>query len=211
MWQTPQPAQEPYKIGYARVSSEDQDLRLQIEALKAAGVGADSIYTDKASGAEEKRSGLIAALKDAREGDLFVVWKLDRLSRRLSTLVKIMDRLKEKRVGFKVLTEPIDTTTAAGTLLFHILASFAEFERNMGVERTKAGLAAARAQGRVGGRQRTLTAEKFERVRRLTLPPVEGGEGLSVKRATKRVGMSPTSYYRWMEERENAREPEATA
>ena len=175
-------APEPFKVGCARVSSDDQDLRLQTDALVRAGVHPENIHTDKRSGADDKRPGFLACMKDLREGDLLVVWKLDRLGRRLTTLLRTVERLEQRRIGLKVLTDPIDTTTAAGKLMFHMLASFAEFERNLGIERTRAGLAAARARGRIGGRRVQIKPEKYQEAERLMRPAVRcslgGSHGL---------------------------------
>jgi len=140
----------PILIGYARVSTDDQNPSLQIDALKAA--GCDKIFVEKASGADRDRPVLAKALAYVREGDVFCVWKLDRAGRSVSHLIEIVEDLKARKVGFKSLNDAIDTTTAAGNLMFQIMASFAEFERNIIRERTMAGLAAARARGRIGGR-----------------------------------------------------------
>ena len=137
-------------IGYARVSTDDQNPSLQIDALKVA--GCDKIFVEKASGADRDRPVLAKALAFARQGDVFCVWKLDRAGRSVGHLIEIVEDLKARKVGFKSLNDAIDTTTAAGNLMFQIMASFAEFERNIIRERTMAGLAAARARGRIGGR-----------------------------------------------------------
>jgi DNA invertase Pin-like site-specific DNA recombinase len=150
------------QIGYARVSKADgsQALDLQIDALKKAGVKANHIYQDKASGKHDDRPGLVACLKALRKGDLLIVWKLDRLGRDLRHLVNTIQELLDKGVGFKVLAgqgAEINTTTASGKLVFGIFAALAEFERELIRERTMAGLAAARARGRMGGRKFALT------------------------------------------------------
>ena len=150
------------QIGYARVSKADgsQALDLQIDALKKAGVKANHIYQDKASGKHDDRPGLVACLKALRKGDLLIVWKLDRLGRDLRHLVNTIQELLDKGVGFKVLAgqgAEINTTTASGKLVFGIFAALAEFERELIRERTIAGLAAARARGRMGGRKFALT------------------------------------------------------
>lgn len=201
---------EPFKVGYARVSSEDQELRLQIDALLKEGVHPDNIHTDQRSGADDKRPGFLAAMKDLREGDLLVVWKLDRLGRRLTTLLRTIERLEERKIGLRVLTDPIDTTTAAGKLMFHMLASFAEFERNLGVERTKAGLAAARARGRFGGRAKSIPQAKYDMAQKLMRPKGRGGEGLRKRAAAIKAGISPSSFYRYLEEKERERAAEQT-
>jgi DNA invertase Pin-like site-specific DNA recombinase len=152
-------------IGYMRVSRSDgsQVLDLQRDALLAAGVSPDHIYEDFASGKRDDRPGLASCLKALREGDTLLVWKLDRLGRNLHHLVTTVHELAVRSVGFRVLTgqgAQIDTTTAAGKLIFGIFAALAEFERELIVERTKAGIAAARARGRNGGRPYKMTAAK---------------------------------------------------
>lgn len=151
-------------IGYARVSKADgsQTLDLQRDALTAAGVAPAAIYEDQASGKRDDRPGLDACLKALRAGDVLVVWKLDRLGRSLHHLVNVIHELDARGVGFRVLTgAPIDTTTPAGKLVFAIFGGLAEFERELIVERTKAGLAAARARGRNGGRKPKMTKAKL--------------------------------------------------
>jgi DNA invertase Pin-like site-specific DNA recombinase len=148
-------------IGYARVSTHDQTLNLQKDALAKAGV--TRIFTDTASGAKVERKGLDAALNYVRSGDTLVVWRLDRLGRSLKDLITTMTNFSERGIGFKSLTEQIDTTTSGGKLIFHIFGALAEFERNLIWERTQAGLTAARARGRTGGRP------KVHRERRLSM------------------------------------------
>lgn len=148
------------KIGYARVSTDDQKMDLQRDALAAA--GCEKVFVDTASGAKAERNGLKDALAFARKGDALVVWRLDRLGRSLPELIKIIRDLEEAGVGFESIMERIETETAAGRLLFHVFGALAEFERRLVVERTMAGLAAARARGRKGGRpgipQETISA-----------------------------------------------------
>lgn len=141
------------RIGYARVSTEDQSLDLQIDALKAA--GCERIYEEKASGAKDDRTELQRAMDALRPGDTFVVYKLDRLARSTLKLISTLQEIQERGIVFESLSDKIDTSTAAGKALFGMLAVFAEFERNVIVERTKAGLAASRARGRNGGRPKT--------------------------------------------------------
>jgi DNA invertase Pin-like site-specific DNA recombinase len=141
-------------IGYARVSTQDQTLNLQQDALTKA--GCNKIFTDTASGAKTERKGLEEALSYVRKGDTLVVWRLDRLGRSLPHLIATMTDLEERGIGFKSLTENIDTTTSGGKLIFHIFGALAEFERNLIRERTQAGLLAARARGRKGGRPKAL-------------------------------------------------------
>ena len=146
-------------IGYARVSTYDQTLHLQQDALSKA--GCSKIFTDTASGAKAERKGLEEALSYIRGGDTFVVWRLDRLGRSLRDLIATMTMFEERGIGFKSLTENIDTTTSGGKLIFHIFAALAEFERNLIRERTQAGLTAARERGRIGGRPKALTAKQL--------------------------------------------------
>ncbi|MBU1078421.1 MAG: recombinase family protein [Spirochaetes bacterium] len=148
------------KIGYARVSTSDQNLDLQLDALKKA--GCDKFFTDKASGSQKLRKGLDDVLTFIRPGDELVIWKLDRLGRSLIDLIKIVNSLKEKNIGFISLQDSIDTSTPAGKLFFHISGAFAEFERSVIQERTMAGLSAARARGRKGGRPKAISEEKFK-------------------------------------------------
>ncbi len=156
-------------IGYARVSKTDgsQILDLQKDALRKAGVKPRNIYHDYASGKKDERPGLVSCLKALRKGDVFVVWKLDRLGRDLRHLVNTVQELADRGIGFKVLTgqgADIDTTTASGKLIFGIFAALAEFERELISERTKAGLASARARGRKGGRKFCLTKSQVRLV-----------------------------------------------
>jgi DNA invertase Pin-like site-specific DNA recombinase len=146
-------------IGYARVSTHDQTLNLQKDALQKA--GCTKIFTDTASGAKAERKGLEQALNYVRKGDTLVVWRLDRLDRSLPHLISTMTDLEGRGIGFKSLTENIDTTTSGGKLIFHIFGALAEFERNLIRERTTAGLVAARARGKKGGRPKVLTGKKL--------------------------------------------------
>jgi DNA invertase Pin-like site-specific DNA recombinase len=153
-------------VGYARVSSIDgsQSTDLQIDALAAAGVAFEQVYQDQASGKRSERPQLVACLKALRLGDTLVVWKLDRLGRDLRDLVNIVHELTDRGVGFRVLTgqgAAVDTTTAAGKMIFGIFAALAEYERELIRERTRAGLAAARARGRKGGRPYSMTTAKL--------------------------------------------------
>jgi len=141
-------------IGYARVSTVDQNLDLQIDALKKA--GCEKIYHDKISGARADRPGLEKVLELSRAGDTLVIWRLDRLGRSLKDLIQISERLKEREIGLKSLQEGIDTTTSTGQLMFNLFGALAEFEKNLINERSKAGLNAARARGKLGGRPKSL-------------------------------------------------------
>lgn len=145
-------------IGYARVSTHEQNLDLQLDALKQA--GCQKIFTDKISTLKAERKGLDEALTFLRPGDVLVVWKLDRLGRTLKQLIELVAMFNQKGIGFKSLKETIDTTTSTGKLVFHIFAALAEFERDIIHERTRAGLEAARARGRRGGRPKALTPKQ---------------------------------------------------
>jgi DNA invertase Pin-like site-specific DNA recombinase len=145
-------------IGYARVSTADQTLDLQKDALQQA--GCSRIFTGTASGAKAERTGLDEALNYVRLGDTMVVWRLDRLGRSLNRLIETITGLNNRHIGFKSITENIDTTTSGGKLIFHIFGALAEFERDIIRERTQAGLTAARARGRRGGRPKALTGKK---------------------------------------------------
>jgi DNA invertase Pin-like site-specific DNA recombinase len=146
-------------IGYARVSTLDQSLDLQTDSLRAA--GCERVFCDKTSGTRADRPGLRDALAFARDGDLLVVWKLDRLSRSLGHLVETVQELERRGIGFWSLTEGLDTSNSGGKTIFPLFAAIASVERTLIQERTRAGLAAARQRGRIGGRPRLLTAEKL--------------------------------------------------
>jgi DNA invertase Pin-like site-specific DNA recombinase len=145
-------------IGYIRVSTQEQTADLQHDALKQA--GCERFFSDTVSGAKAERPGLDAALAQLREGDVLVVWRLDRLGRSLGHLIETISDLHRRGVGFRSLTEQIDTTTPSGKLIFHVFGALAEFERDLIRERTQAGLSAARARGRVGGRPKALRDPK---------------------------------------------------
>lgn len=153
------------KIGYARVSRNDQRLENQTDALNGAGV--EKIFSEKLSGARDDRPALAELLEYAREGDCIVVWRLDRLARSVKQLVEIAADLDARGIQLISLTENIDTTSPTGKLIFHFFAAMAEFERNLTIERTHAGLAAARARGKYGGRKPVLTPEKQQAVAKL--------------------------------------------
>jgi DNA invertase Pin-like site-specific DNA recombinase len=146
-------------IGYARVSTPSQSLDLQIDALVQAGCDKKRIFTDIASGSKTARPGLDKALDYAREGDILVVWKLDRLGRSLGHLIEVVRGLSDRGIGFKSIQESLDTTTSGGRLIFHVFGAIAEFERDLIRERTNAGLEAARARGKKGGRKRVLNRQ----------------------------------------------------
>ena len=173
-------------VGYARVSTAEQSLALQRDALAAA--GCERVYTDVASGADADRDGLAEAFDFVRGGDTLVVWRLDRLGRSLKQLIERITALEARGVGFRSLTEAMDTTTSGGRLIFHVFGALAEFERAVIRERTLAGLAAARARGRLGGRPPALTAAHIEMARTLladrTRPIREVYTALHVSRST---------------------------
>lgn len=176
-------------IGYARVSREEQNLDLQLDELKNS--GCRKFYSDKVSGAIDDRSGLDALLKYARSGDVLVVWRLDRLGRTLKKLISMIEELEQNGIGFKSLRESIDTTTPGGKLVFHVFGALAEFERALISERTKAGLASAKARGRCGGRPRLLTTDKIKHAREL-----QSQQGLKVGDICKILGVSKGTFYR---------------
>ena len=174
-------------IGYARVSTIDQDLALQLDALAKA--GCDRVFQDKASGAKADRPGLTAALSFVREGDILTVWKLDRLGRSLPHLIETVNALEARGVSFRSLTEAIDTTTPGGRLVFHIFGALGQFERDLIRERTRAGLDAAAARGRQGGRKPVVTEEKLRRARTLV------AQGFTVREAAARIKVGKTVLY----------------
>lgn len=181
---------ERLRFGYARVSTDDQTTALQADALKRA--GCSRIYEDKASGkASAARPQLDECLADLREGDILVVWRLDRLGRSLPDLVRIVSELEQKGVAFESLTERIETSSASGKLIFHVFAALAEFERNLIRERTKAGLAAARVRGRVGGRKPKLDAKQIRQIKTLLRD-----RNTSVTELAKDYGVSRTTIYK---------------
>src|SRR5271168_5158179 len=153
------------QIGYASVSTDDQDTAAQVAALKSA--GCERIYREKASGGRWDRPELHKLLNQLRKGDVLVVWKLDRLSRSLRDVLTIMERVQEKKAGFRSLTESVDTTTPAGRMMMQMVGAFAEFERAMLKERTRAGLEAARKEGRTGGRPPKLKPQQRLEIVRL--------------------------------------------
>ncbi|HPB27764.1 MAG TPA: recombinase family protein [bacterium] len=177
-------------IGYARVSTEDQHLILQQEALEKS--GCERIFTDKMSGTRADRPGLKDALSHLRQGDTFVVWKLDRLGRSVKGLVDLVGDLEKLGVHFKSVTDSIDTSTPAGRFFFHVMASLAQMERELIVERTRAGLAAAKKQGRAGGRRRRMTETKVNAARKLL------ADGMSPRDVAQNLGVSIPTLYRWL-------------
>lgn len=176
-------------VGYARVSTREQDLALQRDALE--GAGCEKVFTETASGAQRDRPQLQAALDYMRTGDTLVVWKFDRLARSTKQLIETVEALEARQVGLKSVTEAIDTTTAGGRLIFHVFAALAEFERSVIRERTRAGLDAARARGRTGGRPAALTPADLAAARALLSDPE-----ITVAEAANRLGVAPSTLYR---------------
>ena len=178
-------------IGYARVSTQDQNLSMQRDALKKA--GCERIYSDKITGATSSRDGLDKAIEMLRTGDTLVVWKLDRLGRSLSHLVELVNELKEREVGFRSLQESIDTTSGVGKLVFHIFASLAEFERDLIRERTMAGLESARARGRKGGRPKAMDEKKAAMARTM-----HREQSHTVQEICETLRIGKTTFYRYL-------------
>jgi DNA invertase Pin-like site-specific DNA recombinase len=177
-------------IGYARVSTDEQSLDLQLDALKAA--GCKRIFTDKVSTTKADHPGLADAVSHLRHADVLVIWKLDRLGRTVKGLVDFVADLHERKIQFRSLTDGIDTTTPAGRFFFHVMASLAQMERELLAERTRAGLAAARRRGRVGGRKRRMTPGKVESARKLLK------NGMSPRDVAMSLEVSIPTLYRWV-------------
>jgi DNA invertase Pin-like site-specific DNA recombinase len=180
-------------IGYARVSTDDQNLGLQRDALEKA--GCEKIYADQQSGASTERLGLNGILEMARPGDTLVVWRLDRLGRSLKHLIHLMEQLDRQGIGLRSLQENIDTTTSGGRLVFHLFGALAEFERNLIRERTRAGLSAARARGRQGGRPKRLDPKKRELALRLYQERQH-----SIAELCQLMGISKSTLYNYLAE-----------
>jgi DNA invertase Pin-like site-specific DNA recombinase len=177
-------------IGYARLSTDEQSLDLQLDALKAA--GCRRVFTGKVSTTKADRPGLAEAVSHLRDRDVLVIWKLDRLGRTVKGLVDFVADLHERRIQFRSLTDGIDTTTPAGRFFFHIMASLAQMERELLAERTRAGLAAARRRGRLGGRKRRMTPGKVESARKLLK------SGLAPREVAQNLSVSIPTLYRWV-------------
>jgi len=182
-------------IGYARVSTKDQNLDLQLDALKNA--GCEKIYTEVASGAKTDRPELQKLLENLRSGDSLIIWKLDRLGRSLKHLIDIITQLSDRGVGFKSIQDSfIDTTTSQGRLIFNIFASLAEFERDIIRERTKAGLESARARGRVGGRPKGLSEKAKQKA--IVAETLYKEKTLSVREICKQLEISTATFYKYL-------------
>lgn len=177
-------------IGYIRVSTNDQNTDLQRIALKSA--DCELIFEDKISGKTRDRPGLKKALRTLRAGDTLIVWKLDRLGRSMRHLVTLTEELRERGVNFRSLTDSIDTSTPMGRFFFHIMGALAEMERELIVERTRAGLAAAREKGRIGGRKRIMTAEVIARAERMLM------KGASLQQISLVLDVSVKTLYRYI-------------
>ena len=180
-------------IGYARVSTADQSMALQDDALRAA--GCEKVFTDTASGASTTRPGLEAALAYLRPGDTLCVWKLDRLGRSLRHLIEVVNDLHRRQISFRSLQEAMDTSTSGGQLIFHVFGALAEFERELIRERTQAGLTAARARGRFGGRPRVMTVQTLRMARQLLADPHQ-----SINEVCKILQVSRATLYRYLKE-----------
>ena len=177
-------------VGYARVSTLDQNLDLQLSALEEA--GCEKLYQDQISGTKANRPGLTMALEVLRKNDTLVVWKLDRLGRTVKGLIDLVNLLHQKEIHFKSITDNVDTSTPAGRFFFHVMASLAQMERELLAERTKAGLAAAKAKGRVGGRKRKMTQSKIESAKQLL------ASGSLPRDVAQNLGISVPTLYRWI-------------
>lgn len=183
------------RIGYARVSRTDQQLELQTDALRAA--GAEKIYKDRISGATAERPGLDSLMTVARSGDTIVVWRLDRLARSMQHLIELSADLNERGIELVSLTENIDTSSPSGKLFFHIFGAIGEFERNLIIERTRAGLDAARAKGKKGGRKPVLDEEKQKAVRSMLDADIAAEHEHDFKKIGHVVGVSERTIRRF--------------
>lgn len=177
-------------IGYARVSTLDQNLDLQKEALQKA--GCEKVYEDTVSGLKTYKPGLEKALEHLRMGDTLIIWKLDRLGRSVKNLIELVTQLEKKNIHFRSLTDHIDTSSTLGRFFFHVMASLAQMERELIVERTRAGLDAARQKGRIGGRRRRMTDSKVESAKKLL------ADGVPPKEVAINLGVSIPTLYRWV-------------
>jgi DNA invertase Pin-like site-specific DNA recombinase len=182
-------------VGYARVSTQDQDLSLQLDALEQIGCQKSRIFVDKISGAKEQRPGLDKCLAQLQKGDILVVWRLDRLGRYMKHLISLIEDLKGKGIGFKSICDgAIDTTTASGELIFNIFSSLAQFERRLIQERTLAGLEAARTRGKQGGRKKIENTDpKVLMAKKMHLD-----HAMNIRDICKTLQISRTSFYRYI-------------
>lgn len=177
-------------IGYARVSTHDQNLTLQLDALEKA--GCEKIFEEKVGGTKADRPELTRTLDTLRRGDTLIVWKLDRLGRSMKQLVDLINTLHEKDIHFRSVTDSIDTSTSSGRFFFHVMASLAEMERELLIERTRAGLEVARKLGRKGGRKRKMTENKIKSAKHLL------NSGMPPRDVAKSLGVSVPTLYRWL-------------
>jgi len=183
-------------VGYTRVSTNQQNIDLQIKALKDA--GCEKIYQDKISGNKTEKVGLDNALEILREGDTFIVWKLDRVGRSIKHLIDFVKDLENRGINFLSLTDSIDTSSPSGRFFFHVMASLAQMERELIIERTRAGLETAKKLGRKGGRKRIMTNSKIESAKKLL------ADGVPPKDVAKNLGVSVPTLYRWIPASENS-------
>jgi DNA invertase Pin-like site-specific DNA recombinase len=181
-------------IGYARISTQEQTLDLQKDALEK--IGCTKIFTDVISGAKTERKGLQEAIEYVREGDTLVVWRLDRLGRSLKHLIETITKLNNRKIGFKSITENIDTTTSGGKLVFHIFGALAEFERDIIKERTNAGLQAARARGRLGGRPKAKTLDNPKKI--AMAQSLYDDKNNTIEEICKTLNISRATLYRYI-------------
>ena len=187
--------QEPRQLGYARVSTDDQELHLQIDALTRHGIPKKHIFMDKLSGAKTERPGLSKCLASLQNGDILVVWRLDRLGRSMRHLITLVEDLRRKGIGFRSLSEgAIDTTSASGELIFNIFSALAQFERRLIQERTKAGLAAARARGRNGGRPKVAPGD----TKVVLAKKLHADKSLEIDDVCNTLRISRSTFYRYV-------------
>lgn len=185
----------PELIGYARVSTKEQELQLQLDALEKAGCAKSKIFVDKISGSKAERPGLDECLSELKTGDTLIVWRLDRLGRSMHHLVLLIEDLRQKGISFKSICDgSIDTTTASGELIFNIFSSLAQFERRLIQERTRAGLEAARSRGRNGGRKKIMNTDP----KVLTAKKMHKDHGMSIDDICKTLKISRASFYRYI-------------
>lgn len=186
-------------VGYARVSTDDQNLDMQLDALKQAGCQKKHIYLDKVSGAKKERPGLDACIAALESGDTLLVWRLDRLGRTMSHLVILVEKLLEQKIGFRSLCDgAIDTTTASGELMFNIFSALAQFERRLIQERTRAGLSAARARGKKGGRKAIQASDP----KVVTAKEMYKNKKISIQHICETLKISRSTFYRYLEIKE---------